>query len=349
MTVKVGINGFGRIGRQVLKAINERQAGKIEVVAINDLFDVKTNAQLFKYDSNYGIYHGEVVAEEGRLVVDGKPIKVFAEKDPGALPWKELGVDIVIESTGLFTDAIGDPAKGKAGARVHIEKGGAKKVIISAPAKNEDITVVLGVNEEKYDSAKHNVISNASCTTNCLAPVVKIVHGKFGIVHAMMTTIHSYTNDQVILDQGHKKELRRSRAAGLNIIPTTTGAAKAVALVMPELKGKFDGLSLRVPTPTVSMVDLVATVEKPTTKEELNAAFVEASKGALKGILGVTTGEYFDPLVSMDFKGDSRSSIVDLPNSMVMGNLIKVMAWYDNEWGYSCRTADLAALVASKL
>ncbi|MEN6571798.1 MAG: type I glyceraldehyde-3-phosphate dehydrogenase [Anaerolineaceae bacterium] len=349
MTVKVGINGFGRIGRQVLKAINERQAGKIEVVAINDLFDVKTNAQLFKYDSNYGIYHGEVVAEEGRLVVDGKPIKVFAEKDPGALPWKELGVDIVIESTGLFTDAIGDPAKGKAGARVHIEKGGAKKVIISAPAKNEDITVVLGVNEEKYDSAKHNVISNASCTTNCLAPVVKIVHGKFGIVHAMMTTIHSYTNDQVILDQGHKKELRRSRAAGLNIIPTTTGAAKAVALVIPELKGKFDGLSLRVPTPTVSMVDLVATVEKPTTKEELNAAFVEASKGALKGILGVTTGEYFDPLVSMDFKGDSRSSIVDLPNSMVMGNLIKVMAWYDNEWGYSCRTADLAALVASKL
>jgi glyceraldehyde 3-phosphate dehydrogenase len=349
MTVKVGINGFGRIGRQVLKAINERQAGKIEVVAINDLFDVKTNAQLFKYDSNYGIYQGEVVAEEGRLLVDGKAIKVFAEKDPGALPWKDLGVDIVIESTGLFTDANGDPAKGKPGARVHIEKGGARKVIISAPAKNEDITVVLGVNEDMYDNTKHHVVSNASCTTNCLAPAAKIVHEKFGIVHAMMTTIHSYTNDQVILDQGHKKEMRRSRAAGLNIIPTTTGAAKAVALVIPELKGKFDGLSLRVPTPTVSMVDFVAEVERPTTKEELNAAFVDASKGALKGILGVTTGEYFDPLVSMDFKGDSRSSIVDLPNTMVMGNMVKVMAWYDNEWGYSCRTADLAALIAGKL
>jgi glyceraldehyde 3-phosphate dehydrogenase len=349
MTVKVGINGFGRIGRQVLKAILERQADKIEVVAINDLFDVKTNAQLFKYDSNYGIFPGEVVAEENRLVVNGKPIQVFAEKDPGALPWKNLGVDIVIESTGLFTDANGDPAKGKAGARVHIEKGGAKKVIISAPAKNEDITVVLGVNEDKYDNAKHHVISNASCTTNCLAPAAKIVHEKLGIVHAMMTTIHSYTNDQVILDQGHKKELRRSRAAGLNIIPTTTGAAKAMALVIPELKGKFDGLSLRVPTPTVSMVDLVAEVERTTTKDELNAAFVEASKGALKGILGVTTGEYFDPLVSMDFKGDSRSSIVDLPNTMVMGNMVKVMAWYDNEWGYSCRTADLAALIAGKL
>jgi len=350
MTVKVGINGFGRIGRQVLKAIIERHAGELEVVAINDLFDTKTNAQLFKYDSNYGIFPGTVEATENSLIVNGKTIKVFAEKDPGALPWKDLGVDIVIESTGLFTDATGDPAKGKPGARVHIDKGGAKKVIISAPAKNEDITIVLGVNEGKYDPAKHNVISNASCTTNCLAPAAKVVNDKFGIIHGVMTTIHSYTNDQVILDQGHKKELRRSRAAGQNIIPTTTGAAKALALVIPELKGKFDGFSLRVPTPTVSIVDFVANIEKPTTKEELNAAFVEASKGALKGILGVTAGEYNDPLVSMDFKGDPRSSIVDLPTNMVMeGNLIKVVTWYDNEWGYSCRTSDLAALIAKKL
>ncbi len=349
MTVKVGINGFGRIGRQVLKAIKERHGDELEVVAINDLFDTKTNAHLFKYDSNYGIYPGEVVANEGNLLVDGKTIKVFAEKDPGMLPWKELGVDIVIESTGLFTDAAGDPAKGKPGARIHIEKGGARKVIISAPAKNEDLTVVLGVNEVMYDNAKHHVVSNASCTTNCLAPAVKIVHDKFHITYAVMTTIHSYTNDQVILDQGHKKELRRSRAAGLNIIPTTTGAAKAVALVIPDLKGKFDGFSLRVPTPTVSVVDFVANVERSTTKEELNATFIEAANGNLKGILGFTTGEYNQPLVSMDFKGDSRSSIVDLPNNMVMGgNLVKVIAWYDNEWGYSCRTADLAALMAGK-
>ena len=350
MLVKVGINGFGRIGRQVLKAIIELHKDEIEVVAINDLFDTKTNGQLFKYDSNYGIFPGTVEATENTLIVNGKSIKVFAEKDPGALPWKELGVEIVIESTGLFTDATGDPAKGKPGARVHIEKGGAKKVIISAPAKNEDLTIVLGVNEGKYDPAKHHVISNASCTTNCLAPAAKVVNDKFGIIHAVMTTVHSYTNDQVILDQGHKKELRRSRAAGQNIIPTTTGAAKAVALVIPELKGKFDGFSLRVPTPTVSIVDFVANIEKPTTKEELNATFEAASKGALKGILGVTHGEYNDPLVSMDFKGDSRSSIVDLPNNMVMdGNLIKVITWYDNEWGYSCRTADLAALIAKKL
>jgi glyceraldehyde 3-phosphate dehydrogenase len=350
MAVKVGINGFGRIGRQVLKAMLERASGELEVVAINDLFDTKTNAHLFKYDSNYGIFPGEVAIEGNDLVINGKTIKVFAEKDPGALPWKDLGVDIVIESTGLFTDAIGDPAKGKPGANIHITKGGAKKVIISAPAKNEDITIVLGVNDDKYDPAKHHVVSNASCTTNCLAPAAKIVHQKFGIQNAVMTTIHSYTNDQVILDQGHKKELRRSRAAGLNIIPTTTGAAKAVALVIPELKGKFDGYSLRVPTPTVSIVDFVATVEKATTKEELNAAFVEASKGALKGILGVTAGEATDPLVSMDFKGDSRSSIVDLPTNMVMGgNLIKVVTWYDNEWGYSCRTADLAVKMAKSL
>jgi len=350
MAVKVGINGFGRIGRQVLKAIIERSGGALEVVAINDLFDSKSNAHLFKYDSNYGIFPGKVEVVENNLVVDGKTIKVFAEKDPGNLPWADLGVQIVIESTGIFTDAKGDPAKGKAGACVHIEKGGAKKVIISAPAKNEDLTIVMGVNEGKYDPAKHNVVSNASCTTNCLAPAAKIVHERFGIQNAVMTTIHSYTNDQVILDQGHKKEMRRSRAAGLNIIPTTTGAAKAVALVIPELKGKFDGYSLRVPTPTVSIVDFVATIEKPTTKDELNQTFIDAANGPLNGILGVTRGEYGDPLVSMDFKGDPRSSIVDLPSNMVMGgNLIKVVTWYDNEWGYSCRTADLAKMMSKSL
>lgn len=350
MAVKVGINGFGRIGRLVLKAILERYPNDLEVVAVNDLFDAKQNAHLFKFDSTYGIYPGSVEVVDGDIVIDGRRIKVFAEKDPGNLPWKDLGVDIVIESTGVFTDAVGDPAKGKPGARVHIDKGGAKKVIISAPAKNEDITIVLGVNENMYDPAKHHVVSNASCTTNCLAPAAKVVHDHFKILNAVMVTIHSYTNDQVILDQGHKKEMRRSRAAGLNIIPTTTGAAKAVALVIPDLKGKFDGYALRVPTPTVSIVDFTATVEKATTKEELNAAFMEAANGALKGILGVTTGEYMDPLVSMDFKGDSRSSIVDLPSNMVMGgNLIKVVTWYDNEWGYSCRTADLAAMMAKKL
>ncbi len=352
MATKVGINGFGRIGRQVLKAIMERYPGELEVVAINDLFDSKTNAHLLKYDSNYGVFPGtvEVEADGTDLVVNGKVIRVFAEKDPANLKWADLGVDIVVESTGIFTDAKGDPAKGKPGANVHIQQGGAKKVIISAPAKNEDITLVLGVNDKQYDPAKHHVVSNASCTTNCLAPAAKVVHDHFKIQSAVMTTIHSYTNDQVILDQGHKKEMRRSRAAGLNIIPTTTGAAKAVALVIPELKGKFDGYSLRVPTPTVSVVDFSAVVEKPTTKEELNNLFIECANGELKGILGVTTGEYNAPLVSMDFKGDPRSSIVDLPSNMVMGGtLIKVVAWYDNEWGYSCRTADLAALMAKSL
>jgi len=348
MKTKVGINGFGRIGRQVLKAIMERAGDELEVVAINDLFDAQTNAHLFKYDSNYGAYPGTVEVVDGNLVIDGKTIKVYAEKDPGNLPWKDLGIDVVIESTGIFTTARSE--NGKVGADAHILRGGAKKVIISAPAKGEDLTIVLGVNDEKYDPAIHHIISNASCTTNCLAPAAKIVNDNFKIVNAVMTTIHSYTNDQVILDQGHKKELRRSRAAGLNIIPTTTGAAKAVALVIPELKGKFDGYSLRVPTPTVSIVDFVATIEKPTTKEELNAAFVAAANGPLKGILGVTTGAYDQPLVSSDFKGDPRSSIVDLPNNMVMGgNLIKVVTWYDNEWGYSCRTADLAKLVAKSL
>jgi glyceraldehyde 3-phosphate dehydrogenase len=350
MTVRVGINGFGRIGRQVLKAMLEKYPGTLEVVAVNDLFDVKSNAHLFKYDSNYGIFKGPVTIDGNDLVIDGKQILVLAEKDPANLKWADMGVDIVIESTGLFTDALGDPGNGKAGARTHIDKGGAKKVIISAPAKNEDLTIVLGVNDEKYDPSKHHVVSNASCTTNCLAPAAKVVFQKFGIVHAVMTTIHSYTNDQVILDQGHKKEMRRSRAAALNIIPTTTGAAKAIALVIPELKGKFDGYSLRVPSPTVSVVDFVATVEKATTKEELNAAFIEASKGAMKGILGVTSGEYYDPLVSTDFKGDSRSAIVDLAYNMVMGGtMVKVVAWYDNEWGYSVRTADLAALMAKSL
>jgi glyceraldehyde 3-phosphate dehydrogenase len=350
MTVKVGINGFGRIGRLVFKAIKDRAGDTLEVVAVNDLFDAKTNAQLLKYDSTYGIYKGDVEVSGTDLVVDGKVVRVLSEKDPGALPWKDLGVDIVIESTGIFTDAKGDPAKGKAGANAHIEKGGAKKVIISAPAKNEDITIVLGVNGDKYDPKLHHVISNASCTTNCLAPAAKVVNDCFGIVSAVMTTIHSYTNDQVILDQGHKKEMRRSRSAGLNIIPTTTGAAKAVALVIPDLKGKFDGYSLRVPTPTVSVVDFVATLSKSTSKDEVNAAFEEAAAGAMKGILGVTHGNYNEPLVSTDFKGDSRSSIVDLPNTMVMGgNLVKVVTWYDNEWGYSCRTADLAAIIAKSL
>ena len=344
MAVKVGINGFGRVGRQVLKAILEQHAGELEVVAINGLFDTKTNAHLFKYDSNYGIFPGTVEVVDKDLVVNGKPIHVFAEKDPANLNWAAIGVDIVIESTGVFTDALPDP-KGKAGANVHIVKGGAKKVIITAPAKNEDITIVIGVNDKKYDPAKHHVVSNASCTTNCLAPAAKVVNDKFTILRGMMTTIHSYTNDQRILDLAHK-DLRRARAAGLNIIPTTTGAAKAVALVIPELKGKFDGFSLRVPTPTVSIVDFVADVEKPTTVAELNAAFKEASEGALKGILGYTE----EPLVSTDFKGDNRSSIIDGLSTMVMnGTMVKVVTWYDNEWGYSCRTADLAAMMAKSL
>jgi len=345
MTVRVGINGFGRVGRQVLKAIMAHHADTLEVVAINDLFDPQTNAHLFKYDSNYGTYHGCVEVKDKNLVVDDKLIRVFAEKDPANIPWASLGVEIVIESTGVFTDAIGDPTKGKAGANVHIVKGGAKKVIISAPAKNEDITIVLGVNDAKYDPAKHHVVSNASCTTNCLAPAAKVVNDQYKIVRGMMTTIHSYTNDQRILDLAHK-DLRRARAAGLNIIPTTTGAAKAIALVIPELKGKFDGFSLRVPTPTVSIVDFVAEVEKSTTVAELNAAFKAASEGSMKGILGYTE----EPLVSSDFKGDERSSIIDAQSTMVMaGTMVKVVAWYDNEWGYSCRTADLAALMAKAL
>lgn len=340
MTVKVGINGFGRIGRQVLKAIKERAGDTLEVVAINDLFDAETNAHLFKYDSNYGRYPGTVEVQDGNLVIDGKTIKVLAERDPGNLPWKDLGVDIVIESTGVFRDTKKDP-----GPQSHIEKGGAKKVIISAPAKNEDLTVVLGVNGDLYDPEKHNIVSNASCTTNCLAPAAKVVNDSFGIVKGLMTTVHAYTNDQRILDLAHK-DARRARAAALNIIPTTTGAAKAVALVIPELKGKFDGYALRVPTPTVSIVDFVAETEKPVSLEALKAAFKEAAEGPMNGILGFSE----EPLVSMDFKGDPRSSIIDADSLMVMGdNMAKVVTWYDNEWGYSVRTVDLAVMMAKSL
>jgi glyceraldehyde 3-phosphate dehydrogenase len=335
MTVRVGINGFGRIGRQSLKALIER-APDVEVVAVNDLVDVPTNALLFKHDSTYGAYPGEVSHTDDSIVVDGKAIKVLQVKDPAELPWGDLGVDIVIESTGIFTDATK--------ARAHLGAG-ARKVINSPPAKNEDITVVLGVNEDKYDSAAHDIISNASCTTNCLAPAAKVVHDKWTIKRGLMNTIHSYTNDQRILDVAHK-DPRRARAAGLNIIPTTTGAAKALALVIPDLKGKFDGFSLRVPTPTVSVVDFTAELERDVTLEELNAAFVEAADGPLKGILGASD----EPLVSTDFRGDERSSIIDLPSNMVLGgNFVKVIAWYDNEWGYSCRVADLTKFVAERL
>jgi glyceraldehyde 3-phosphate dehydrogenase len=345
MSVRIGINGFGRIGRQVLKAIHELYPDRLEVIAINDLFDTQTNAHLFKYDSTYGIYPGSVDVTENDLQIDGKKIKVFSEKDPGNLPWSDLGVEIVVESTGIFRDGKADLAQGKQGANSHIEKGGAKKVIISAPAKNEDLTVVLGVNDHLYSPKEHHIISNASCTTNCLAPAAKVVHDNFRIVRGMMTTIHAYTNDQRILDLAHK-DLRRARAAALNIIPTTTGAARALALVIPDLKGKFDGFSLRVPTPTVSVVDFVAEVETPTTTEELNAAFKEAAEGSMKGILGYSE----EPLVSTDYTGDTRSSIIDALSTMVMeGSLVKVIAWYDNEWGYSVRTADLAAKVARSI
>ncbi len=335
MTTRVGINGFGRIGRQSLKALIER-APDVEVVAVNDLVDVKTNALLFKHDSTYGAYPGEVSHTEDAIIVDGKTVKVLQVKDPATLPWGDLGVDIVLESTGLFTDA--------EKAAAHIQAG-ARKVIISAPAKKEDITIVLGVNEGMYDPAKHNIISNASCTTNCLAPAAKVVHDNWIIKRGLMNTIHSYTNDQRILDVAHK-DPRRARAAGLNIIPTTTGAAKALALVIPDLKGKFDGFSLRVPTPTVSVVDFTAELEKDVTLEELNQAFRDAAAGPLKGILGASD----EPLVSTDYRGDPRSSIVDLPSNMVLGgNFIKVIAWYDNEWGYSCRVADLVKFVADRM
>jgi glyceraldehyde 3-phosphate dehydrogenase len=339
MRTKVGINGFGRIGRQVLKAIKKYHVDKFDVVAINDLYDSETNARLFKYDSNYGIYPGTVEVKDGNIVVDGDEIKVFAERDPGNLPWKELGVDIVVESTGVFKDTSVTP-----GPQSHIQAG-AKKVIISAPAKGEDLTVVLGVNDELYDPAKHHIVSNASCTTNCLAPPVKVLHEKFGIVRGLMTTIHSYTTTQRILDLAHKNA-RRARAAALNIIPTTTGAAIALSKVIPEMKGKFDGFAFRVPTPTVSIVDMVVELEKDVTIEEVNQALKHAAEGELRGIMGYTE----ELLVSMDYKGNPLSSIIDSDLTNVMaGNMVKVVTWYDNEWGYSCRTADMAALLSKNL
>jgi glyceraldehyde 3-phosphate dehydrogenase len=335
MSTRVGINGFGRIGRLALKAIRQRHPDKLEVVAINDLTDPKSNAHLLKYDSNYGAYPGKIEATADSIVVDGKAIKVLAERDPAKIKWSDYGVQVVIESTGLFTDG---PK-----AAAHLQ-GGAKKVIISAPAKEEDITIVLGVNEDKYDPAKHRVISNASCTTNGLAPVVKVLHENFGVTKALMSTIHAYTNDQKILDMVHK-DLRRARAAGMSVIPTTTGAAKAVTLVLPELKGKIHGVAFRVPTSTVSLCDLVADLGKEVTTEDVNKAFKTATQGKLKGIL-----EYCEePLVSIDFKGNPASSIVDAPSTMVIGgNMVKVLAWYDNEWGYSCRLADLIHFMAGK-
>jgi glyceraldehyde 3-phosphate dehydrogenase len=338
MAVRVGINGFGRIGRQSLKAILERAPG-LEVVAVNDIVDVPTNALLFAHDSTYGNFDGTVTHTEDSIVVNGKAIKVFQLTDPSQLPWKDLGVEIVIESTGKFTEA--------AKAQAHIAAG-AKKVLISAPAKGEDVTIVLGVNEDKYDPAKHVIISNASCTTNCLAPVAKVLNDTFGIEKGLMNTIHSYTNDQRILDVAHK-DPRRARSAGLNMIPTTTGAARALALVIPELKGKVDGFSLRVPTPTVSIVDFAVELRDETSAEAINAAFrTAAAAGRMKGILGVSD----EPLVSVDFRGDTRSAIVDSALTMVVGGngkFVKVLAWYDNEWGYSCRVADLTKFIAERL
>ena len=333
MATRVGINGFGRIGRNVFRAACGDPA--LDLVAVNDITDAKTLAHLLKYDSVHGAFKGTVEAKDQSLVVNGKEIKVLASKDPAALPWKDLGVEVVVESTGRFTD--------RASAAKHLEAG-AKKVIISAPAKDEDITIVLGVNETRYDPAKHHVISNASCTTNCLAPVAKVLLQNFGIKHGLMTTIHSYTNDQQILDLPHK-DLRRARAAAMSMIPTSTGAAKAVGLVLPELKGKVHGLAIRVPTPNVSVVDLVVEAEKPITAEAINAALRKAAEGELKGILGYTD----EPLVSIDFNGNPLSSIVDgLSTSVIDGTMVKVLSWYDNEWGYSCRVRDLIKYIASK-
>jgi glyceraldehyde 3-phosphate dehydrogenase len=335
MTTKIGINGFGRVGRLTLRAVNQYHSGKLEVTAINDLTDTKTNAHLLKWDSTYGRYPGEVKATDNCIIVDGKEVRVLAERDPGNISWHDYGVDIVIESTGLFTDAT------KAAAHF---KGGAKKVLISAPARNEDITIVLGVNEDQYQPDKHKIISNASCTTNCIAPVVKVLHQSFGVSKGLMTTIHAYTNDQRLLDMFHR-DLRRARAAALNIVPTTTGAASLVGKLIPELKGKVHGLAFRVPVATVSVVDFVADLDKEVTVEQVNQAFQEAAAGELAGILEYCQEE----LVSMDFKGNPASSIFDAPSTMVIaGNMVKVLAWYDNEWGYSCRLADLAAYIAKK-
>jgi glyceraldehyde 3-phosphate dehydrogenase len=333
MSVKVAINGFGRIGRLVFRAaLNNPQ---LDIIAVNDLTDAKTMAHLLKYDSVHGIFDAEVKATDNSIIVNGKTIKVTAEKDPAQLPWKELGVEIVVESTGMFKKRV-DAAK-------HIEAG-AKKVVLSSPGKEEDVTIVMGVNQEKYDAASHHVISNASCTTNCLAPPAKVIHEKFGIVKGLMTTVHSYTNDQQILDLPHK-DLRRARAAGMSIIPTTTGAAKAVAKVLPDLKGKLNGFAMRVPTPNVSVVDLVVELAKPVTVEEINAALKAAAQNELKGIMQFSEEE----LVSIDFNGNSHSSIIDAPSTMVIGdNLAKIIAWYDNEWGYSVRMVDLMVFIISK-
>jgi glyceraldehyde 3-phosphate dehydrogenase len=336
MAVRVGINGFGRIGRQVLRAAKQQGVADIEIVAVNDLTDTKTLAHLFKYDSVHRTYHGSVESSNGSICVDGQEITVLAEKDPAKLAWRDMGVDIVLESTGRFTKA--------EDARKHID-GGAKKVIISAPAKGEDLTVVMGVNEDKYDSAKHTIISNASCTTNCLVPMVKVIRDAFGFVRGSMVTVHSYTNDQNILDLPHK-DLRRARAAALSIIPTTTGAAKATSLVIPELKGKIDGIAIRVPTPDVSLTDLAVVVDKPVTADQVNAAFRAAADGPMSGVLQYTEEE----LVSSDFIGNPYSCILDAKSTNVVdGTLIKVSGWYDNEWGYSCRCVDLLRFVAARL
>ena len=335
MPIRVAINGFGRIGRNVLRAAKKAGATDIDFVAVNDLTDTKTLAHLLKYDSVHGTYPGTVEARESSLVVDGDEVRVFAEKDPAALPWRDLGVDIVIESTGRFTD--------RADAAKHLDAG-AKKVIISAPAKKEDITIVLGVNEDKYDPASHHVVSNASCTTNCLAPVVKVLLDEFGFRRGLMTTVHAYTNDQNILDLPHK-DLRRARAAGMSIIPTTTGAAKATSLVIPEVKGKIDGVAFRVPTPDVSVVDLTAELEKEVTAEQVNDALRAAAEGRMKGILGYEETE----LVSIDYTGNPNSSIIDAPSTSVLAGMVKVIAWYDNEWGYSNRCVDLARYMGERL
>ena len=335
MTARVAINGFGRIGRLTLRTMLERHKTNLSVVAINDMADLQTNAHLFRYDSTYGIFPGQVEVGEGILKIDGLNISAINQKDPSRLPWKQLNVDIVIESTGVFTDA--------AQVRAHLEAG-AKKVIITAPAKDEDITIVLGVNDSSYNPRKHHIVSNASCTTNCLAPVAKVIHDHFGIERGLMTTTHAYTNDQRILDLMHK-DLRRARAAAMNIVPTSTGAAKAIGLVMPELKGKLHGLSLRVPTSTVSVVDLVADLKQSASAETLNHALKQAAEGKLNGILAYCN----EPLVSSDFRGNPASSIVDGLSTVVLeGKMAKVLSWYDNEWGYSCRVGDLATLMAEK-
>jgi glyceraldehyde 3-phosphate dehydrogenase len=335
MADKIGINGFGRIGRLAFRAINQHYSDKLEVAVVNDLTDAMTNAHLLKYDSNYGIYPGKVEVKEDTIAVDGRKTKVIAERDPGKIPWKEYGINLVIESTGLFTDA--------AKASAHFE-GGAKKVIISAPAKGEVMTIVLGVNEEKYDPKQHHVISNASCTTNGIAPVIRVLHDNFGVSKGLLTTIHAYTNDQRLQDMYHK-DLRRARAAATNVVPTSTGAARAVGLVMPELQGKLDGIAFRVPVPSVSLCDFVANLDKEATVEKINEAIQSAANGKLKGIL-----EYCDkPLVSTDFKGNQHSCIFDALSTMVLsGNMVKVLSWYDNEWGYSCRLADLVIFILSK-